>query len=130
MNIAIVGCGLIGEKRALHAGPHTVTWVTDANLQRAEALAAKVPGSHVAANYKQLCQASNIDAVIVATPHNLLVPIAVECIESRKHVLVEKPGGLNPEELRKLAVKAETWKRVVRVGYNHRFHPRFSGRRR
>jgi predicted dehydrogenase len=123
MNIGIVGCGLIGQKRALHAGPHTVRWVTDSNTAKAEELASKLPSAHVASSYKHLCQASNIDAVIVATPHHLLVPIAMECLESRKHVLVEKPGGISPDELHKLATKAETWKRVVRVGYNHRFHP-------
>ncbi|HEY8241531.1 MAG TPA: Gfo/Idh/MocA family oxidoreductase [Kiritimatiellia bacterium] len=123
MNIAIVGCGLIGQKRALNAGKHTVTWVTDVKPDAARALAAKIPSAMVANNYKEMLQASNIDIVVIATPHNLLSPIALACLEARKHVLMEKPGGLNPEEIRRIITKSESWKRLVRVGYNHRFHP-------
>jgi predicted dehydrogenase len=44
MRVAIVGCGLIGHKRARALGESRLVACADTNLERARALAAQFPG--------------------------------------------------------------------------------------
>ena len=50
--------------------------------------------------------ASDIDAVYIATPHVTHFDIASEAIAAGKHVLCEKPLGMNEREVRELAARA------------------------
>jgi predicted dehydrogenase len=54
-----------------------------------------------------------------------LAPIATQAITAGKHVLVEKPGAIRGEELETLETLARNHGVIVRVGYNHRYHPAF-----
>ncbi len=124
MNIGIVGCGLIGFKRARNvSAPHKVTLVTDHVRDKAESLAQEIPGSRVTDTFKDLVTSPEVDAVIVATTHDSLARVTIAALEAGKHVLVEKPGGRNPEEVRAAYRKAKEMNRVVKAGFNHRFHP-------
>jgi predicted dehydrogenase len=125
MNVAIVGCGLIGHKRAKLLGAHRLAAAVDADVKKAEALAALRPGAAVLTDWRAAVSRSDVDAVLVSTPHNLLAPVAIAAAEAGKHVLVEKPGARNAAELAPLAVAARKSKIVVKVGFNHRFHPAF-----
>ena len=62
--------------------------------------------------------------------HDWLSPIAVACLDSGKHVLVEKPAGRSLAEVRAIAEAAARNGRHVKVGYNHRFHPAIQKARR
>jgi predicted dehydrogenase len=66
---------------------------------------------------------SRVQAVIVATPNCWLTPITLAAVQSGKHVLVEKPGALKPEELEPVIECAKQNRVCVSVGFNHRFHP-------
>jgi len=123
LRIGIVGCGLIGKKRAEAARRlgHAVALVCDPDPGRAEALA-KVSGAAVAADPAKLA-AAPLDLVIVATPHDALAPLAGRMLEAGKHVLIEKPGGRHARELAPLGEAARAKGRLVRVGFNHRYHP-------
>jgi predicted dehydrogenase len=44
-------------------------------------------------------------------------------VKNGKHVLVEKPAGISVAELDELEAAAEKTGALVRVGYNHRYHP-------
>ena len=50
MKLGIIGCGLIGTKRARAAAPHPVVAVFDPQRDRAEKLAAECPGARVASS--------------------------------------------------------------------------------
>ena len=65
MRIGIVGCGLIGQKRAAAAKGHEVLLVTDLDAGRAQALADKT-GATVSKDWQALV-AADIDVVIIAT---------------------------------------------------------------
>jgi predicted dehydrogenase len=124
MRFAIVGCGLIGQKRAeaiTRLGHRTILAVDRAE-DRGVALAEPI-GARSATDFRVATEASDIDAVVVATPHAELSRIATACLEAGKHVLVEKPAGRNLAEVSAVAKAADSADRIVKVGYNHRFHP-------
>lgn len=123
MNFAIVGCGLIGQKRAKCLGLHRLVVVVDVELARAESLSKIYPGTVASANWQESVRRADVDAVFVCTPHHLLSPIALAAMEAGKHVLVEKPGGRNFAELAPLVEASRRKGVTVKVGFNHRFHP-------
>jgi predicted dehydrogenase len=121
MRLGIVGCGLIGQKRAAAASGHSVALVTDLDTGRAEALAAKT-GAQLAPDW-QTVVAADLDAVIVATTHGSLAAIARAALQGGKHVLVEKPAGMTVAEVQGVADAARASGKLCKVGFNHRFHP-------
>lgn len=124
MRVGIVGCGRMGVKRFEALGPsHRLAAVADADPGRARALADRAAGAVVADDWRKLVRRSDLDAVIVSTPHDLLVPVAVAAVQAGKHVLVEKPAARNPRELGALEEAVSRHARCVHVGFNHRFHP-------
>jgi predicted dehydrogenase len=125
VDVAIVGCGLIGQKRATVLGAHRLVVAVDADSEKAQALAALRPGAVALTDWRTAVGRADVDAVLVSTPHQLLAPVAIAAAEAGKHVLVEKPGARNAAELAPLAEAARRTKVVVKVGFNHRFHPAF-----
>jgi predicted dehydrogenase len=125
MDVAIIGCGLIGHKRAKLLGVHRLTVAVDADPEKAQALAALHPGAAGLIDWRAAVSRADVDAVLVCTPNHLLAPVAIAAAEAGKHVLVEKPGARNAAELAPLADAAQRAKVTVKVGFNHRFHPAF-----
>ena len=125
MNVAIIGCGLIGEKRAKALGDARLAVCADTNLARAEHLAGTVPDCAATTDWRSAAERKDIDIVIIATPHNALAEIAGVAIQAAKHVLVEKPAARHVDELRPLAALAGKNGVLARVGFNHRYHRAF-----
>ena len=53
-------------------------------------------------SYEEMAKSSVIDAVYIATPHNLHYGLAILFMENKKHVLVEKPIAVNEIEYQKM----------------------------
>ncbi len=121
LNVALVGCGLMGGKRARATGTDRLISCFDPDSEAAESLAGET-GSRAAATLEDLLAASP-DVIIVATPHNRLAEVAISALEAGSHVLVEKPAGLGVEQVESIASAAERAGRRVKVGFNHRFAP-------
>jgi predicted dehydrogenase len=124
MRFGIVGCGLIGQKRAAAISKlgHRTILAVDCSKDRAVELADPLR-ARSATDFRAAVDAADIDAVVVATPHAELSAIAKACLDAGKHVLVEKPGGRNLAEVSAVRKAADDAGRVAKVGYNHRFHP-------
>jgi predicted dehydrogenase len=117
--VAIVGCGLIGSRRAqtaLAAGDE-VPYVVDVTQERAEELA-RATGA-VASNLSDVLD-SDADVVVVATPNKFLQPTVVAALRAGKHVLCEKPLGRNAAEAETMVDAAREAGRVLKTGLNHR----------
>jgi predicted dehydrogenase len=130
VNVAIVGCGLIGQKRAKALSGARVVACADSNLQRAELLARTVEGCTATADWRRAIERDDVTAVIVATPHDSLAEITSAAVTAGKHVLVEKPAAKHVSELRPLLASIEQSKVLVRVGFNHRYHRAFQQARK
>ncbi|HWF46478.1 MAG TPA: Gfo/Idh/MocA family oxidoreductase [Bryobacteraceae bacterium] len=126
MRVVIVGCGLVGRKRARALGnEHQLIAAVDAVLERAQSLAASFSGAVATTDVEEAVSRSDVDAVIVATTNQHLAPTSLAAIDAGKHVLVEKPAARNSGELQPLIATSESRKVCVQVGFNHRYHPGF-----
>lgn len=125
MRVGIVGCGLIGGKRAksLASLGHTVAATADVTIERAQALAKAHPGCVALGDWSELVARADLDAVVVATINDALAPVTLAAVRAGKHVLVEKPAARSADELRPVEAAAQKAGVTVRVGFNHRFHP-------
>ena len=125
MKVAVIGCGLIGKRRAQTATDHPLSElaiVVDINAAAAEAVAAQY-GCESATDWKAAIARLDIDIVAVATHNGLLAEIAIAALQAGKHVLIEKPMGRNLAEALKIAEAAKAADRILKIGFNHRYHP-------
>ena len=129
LRVGIVGCGLIGRKRAGALAGASLTACTDVVPERAYELAS-ARGAKVHSSWRDLVRDPEVDVVIVATPNDQLAPVAAGAIAAGKHVMLEKPAGRTAAEVRQLLNLARQHRRKVRVGFNHRYHPAFLEARR
>jgi predicted dehydrogenase len=121
VRLAIVGCGLIGTKRAAAVHGHDIVVVCDRDREKAESLARQT-GARAVEDWRRAVEAE-VDAVIIATSHDQLAAIALGAVDAGRHVLIEKPAGKNVDEARTIANAATQRNVIAKVGFNHRFHP-------
>jgi predicted dehydrogenase len=119
--VAVVGCGLIGRKRAEALGPgDEIVGAFDVVSEPAAQLVADFGGVACASLDELLALAP--DVVVVATTHDRLSELSIAALEAGAHVLVEKPAGISSAQVEAIAEAAERADRLVKVGFNHRFH--------
>lgn len=122
MRLGIIGAGAIGEKHAIAAEQvgATVARVVDKSPERAATLAARhnaVSDVEVAA----LWDDDTLDAVVICVPNFLHHPLALQAMRAGKDVLLEKPMALSAIDCEELADVAEQSRRILQIGYTHRF---------
>jgi len=97
----IAGPGNIAHKFAkdlqLVEGGH-LTAVGSRSMDRAKSFAEEYNAAYSYGSYEELFQSSEVDVVYIATPHNHHVKLALMAMENGKHVLCEKPAGVNTSE--------------------------------
>lgn len=123
MKIGIIGCGAVGKKRVLALGNHELVIAVDTSLERAREVAQLKNCTSVSSDYHDALNNDQIDLIFISTTNEFLAKIALDAVSAKKHVLVEKPAGRNPDELIPIIETAEKNNVFVKVGFNHRFHP-------
>jgi predicted dehydrogenase len=123
LRFAIIGCGLIGRKRAARLPAGALAWACDLDAARAADLAKTAPGCRSTTDYREILADPSVSAVLVSTLNSALAPVSLDAVRAGKHVLVEKPGALHAAELRQVQAAAAKTGAKVRIGYNHRYHP-------
>lgn len=126
----LVGAGDIARKRvapALQAAPGSrLMAVCAAHHDRALDLASTVGANVVYDDFERALADPQIDAVYIATPVSLHVPQTIRALEKRKHVLVEKPLGLNAQSALLAAAKARESGVLAGCAYYRRCYPSYS----
>lgn len=122
VRVGIVGCGLIGAKRAAALRPedeligcYDIDAATAGDLSRRH-------GGAACSSVDELLGAKP-DVVVVATVHDRLTGLAEHALRAGAHVLVEKPAGVSLAQIDRLIACQRDSGRLVKVGFNHRFHP-------
>jgi predicted dehydrogenase len=123
IGVGIIGCGLIGRKRARALGPARLAACADIVAERAQALAGEFSGAVAVGNWRELIELPDVGIVIVATTNDSLAEITLAAVQAGKHVLVEKPAARSTAEIDPVIAAARKANRLVRVGFNHRYHP-------
>jgi predicted dehydrogenase len=122
LRAGIVGCGLIGHKRAAALGPgDELVGATDVAPEATRRLTDRYRG-RACSDLDELLTLEP-DVVIVAVSPDALAAAAERALLAGAHVLVEKPAGLGTREVDRLIEVANASDRLVKVGFNHRFHP-------
>lgn len=122
LSVAIVGCGGIGAKRAQALSPNDrLLACYDVNPVAAARLAERY-GCKACSTLDSLLDCEP-QVVVVASTHDHLAELAERALRAGAHVLVEKPAGVSTGQINRLIECQRISKRLVKVGFNHRFHP-------
>ncbi len=128
IGIAIIGSGGIAQGVHLPAyaklrdeGKVKILAVSDANPETAKAAAEKFAVPNQFADYKEMLQLKEIDAVNICTPNFLHKQPTIDALNAGKHVLVEKPIALNAVEGQEMVDAAHRNKKKLQVALNVRF---------
>ncbi len=125
LRLAVLGCGAVTEQVHLPAAAGVpdlaVTALVDSRLERASALARRW-GVPLAVRDAAEIDAPP-DAALVALPHHLHAPVALDLLRRGVHVLVEKPMALSTAECDALIAASEAAGAVLAVGLVRRFLP-------
>lgn len=132
-----VGFGMIGAGQMAHIhavaiaeqAPGEARLVAVTSGSRAPVLAAEF-GAETEPSIESLLARDDIDAVVIATPHTAHLPNVLAAAAAGKHVLLEKPMGLDVDECRQMIdaceaagvylslAKISRWLEAVRVGHD------------
>lgn len=135
IRFGVIGCGLMGKEFASAAArwchltdvgfEPRITAVCDANPAATEWFVDNVPSvAHAYSDYKELLANPEVDAVYCAVPHNLHQQIYVDIICSGKHLLGEKPFGIDREANRAIGqALADNPDVIVRCSSEFPFYP-------
>lgn len=109
LGFGIIGCGMISN---WHAGAiaqiegAVLKGVTDINENSRKAFAEKF-STKPFESVEKLLQCDEIDVIAVCTPSGLHAPLAIQCANAGKHIIIEKPMALNLEEADKMIEACE-----------------------
>jgi D-xylose 1-dehydrogenase (NADP+, D-xylono-1,5-lactone-forming) len=113
----LVGAGDIAARRVgpalAEAGNSELVAVCDLDSARAAALAERLKVAKVYTDYAAALAEGGADAVYVATPQSTHVELSLAALEAGKHLLCEKPLGLNGAECKRLLDAARRSDRVT-----------------
>ena len=112
---------------AMQASRHCrVEAIASRDLARAEEAARWRGIPRAYGSYEALLAAPDVDAVYIPLPNHLHVPWAMEALEAGKHVLCEKPVGLDAGEARELQAAAGQHPELRAMeAFMSRFHPQW-----
>ncbi|MFC0853510.1 Gfo/Idh/MocA family protein [Halalkalibacter oceani] len=124
VNIGIIGAGSIGkvhmqEFRKLENV--CLAAITSNTLSSAEKSAHDFQIKKVYQGTKEMLADKDIDAVVIGVPNNWHAELAISSLKAGKHVLLEKPMGMNAEEARKIVEAQQETGNILMVAQHRRF---------
>ncbi|WP_413378151.1 Gfo/Idh/MocA family protein [Alkalihalobacillus sp. 1P02AB] len=127
LKLGIIGAGGIFKHAHLQAWEENEDVefyaVCDPNKEQAQSLSEQLGVDLVYDDYKELLKNDEIDIVDICTPNVFHSEIAILALQAGKHVLVEKPDAINPEEADKMVAAAQESEKVLMTFRNNRFRP-------
>ena len=112
---------------ALQKGKYiTVEAIASRNISKANSVANQLNIKKRYGSYEALLEDPEIDAVYIPLPNHLHVPWTIKVLEAGKHVLCEKPIGMNAEEAKILLESTQKFPDLkVMEAFMYRFHPQW-----
>jgi predicted dehydrogenase len=127
LNLAIIGCGQVGEREAL-----AVTSIPELRLtavsdvgpgfrEKALRIGEKY-GCDAVQDWHHLVTRHDLDIIIISTPHNFHRDMVIEALKNGKHVICEKPLATTPEDAEEMLLTAQAMGMRLMANFNHRRH--------
>jgi predicted dehydrogenase len=127
IRLGLVGCGNVTENRHLPALSQVsgieVVAVADTDKGKLNKVADRFHIKKRFAGLSPLLDDPNIDAVGIITPVQFHAEMALEVMNSGKHLFLEKPLALRLNQADQLVEKAAQARCRVMLGFNLRWHP-------
>jgi predicted dehydrogenase len=130
LGVAVCGIGWCGAQHiaAFQRNPHVeITWLCARDAERARATLREhglaVPGARITTDYDDVLAAPDVDIIAIATPNQAHVEQTVAAANAGKHLVLEKPTGLDVAELTRIrdAVRQSGVRTIV--SFVLRFNP-------
>jgi predicted dehydrogenase len=124
LRVGVVGCGNQGGALAEAVSrTNTLRVVACADPDRAAAnrVAAIARDASTHESVEALLGETDVDAILIATPHHVLCPVALAAVRAGKHVMAEKPIGLNEREAAEIEAAVVQAGICFMAGYSFRF---------
>lgn len=126
MKVGLIGVGKAGQRHAAAvkaSGQATVAAIADPS-DGAVSFATMAGVPHFA-TYEDMLSRADLDAVIISLPHAALAPAAIAAAGHGKHVLLEKPMGLNIAEATEVVRACEEAGVRLMVNFVHRYRTEY-----
>ena len=124
LRVGLIGCGYQGQwlaRATTEIGSFQLTACIDPDPDATTAITAIADTVCVKESVEALIDA--VDLILIATPHSLLQPYALQAVKAGRHVLAEKPIALNEKQADELQAAVARSGVTYMAGYSFRYFP-------
>jgi predicted dehydrogenase len=125
LRIGVLGLGAIAQTAHLPVLSKMrgvqLAALCDNDAAKARSLAQRFSVRDICTDIDDLLEVPDLDAIIVTTPNHLHEVHVLSALRAKKHVMCERPLGLNARAVERIITASEKAKRIVMVANNHRF---------
>jgi predicted dehydrogenase len=125
--ISTASIGVMEVLPAMQKGQYTqLVGIASRNLEKAQAVASQLGIPKAYGSYDELLSDPEVEAVYIPLPNHLHVSWSIKALEAGKHVLCEKPLGLDAEDARHLLEVSRHFPSLkVMEAFMYRHHPQW-----
>lgn len=123
LNVGLIGVGGRGAANMGGVASENITAICDVNTGALAPAAAQFSKAKQYADYRELLDAKDLDAVVVSTPDHHHAPATIRALRRGLHVYCEKPLTHTVEEARLIAQEAAKAKVATQMGTQNHEHP-------
>ena len=123
--------GIVGPGKIAHSFAQDLKLVVDGelvavasrNIDRAQEFGSEYGATECFGSYEELFKSKEVDVVYIATPHTSHAELSIKAMEHGKHILCEKPMGVNQFEVEKMRSTAKENNVFLMEALWSRFNP-------
>ena len=126
-NLGVIGAGAFARsvvlpllKKMKNCRLHTIAAQSGSSAKHSQD---KFGFQFAVTNESEIFENDEINAVLIATPHSNHADLTNAALRANKHVLVEKPLGLNRKQIKQVVEARNRSGSFFQVGFNRRFAP-------
>lgn len=125
IKIGIIGTGF-GSTQAISFSQiegAEVIGLCGAKVEKTKQIAKELQIPKVYKSHSELFADPEIDLVTIATPNHLHKQMFIDALKSNKHIILEKPAGLNSKEIKEMLDASKDYEKKIVVDHPLRFNP-------
>jgi len=127
LNVGVIGCGSMARGThiplLMKSAKYRIHALADQRLEAATAAAQETGASYATADVDRVLDDDKVDAVFITTRHDSHADLSIRAAQAGKHILCEKPMGLNRDQCRRVAEAVRRSGVKYTVGYNRGMAP-------